>query len=47
MLMQLKPKQVLIPVLSTAENAPLCMYISYTLLQNVFWGGGGRIALTA
>lgn len=41
MLMQLKPKQVLIPVLTTAENAPLCMYISYILLQNVFWGGGG------
>lgn len=40
MLMQLKPKQVLIPVLTAAENAPLCMHISYILLQlySVFGG---------
>lgn len=31
--MQLKLKQVLIPVFNTAENTPLCMHISYILLQ--------------
>lgn len=40
MLMQLKPKQILIPVLIAAEIAPLCVHISYILLQlySVFWG---------
>lgn len=33
MSMQLKLKQVLIPVLNTAENTPLCIYISYILFQ--------------
>lgn len=45
MLMQLKPKQVLTPVLSTAENAPLCIHISYILLQ--LYGVLGGISLTA
>lgn len=42
--MQLKPKQVLIPVLTTAENAPLCVHISYILLQ--LYSVLGGISLT-
>lgn len=43
-LMQLKCKQVLIPVLTTAENAPLSMHISYILLQ--LYSVLGGISLT-
>lgn len=45
MLVQLKPKQALIPVLAAAENAPLCMHISYIFLQ--LYSVLGSISLTA
>lgn len=45
MLVQLKPKQVFIPVLAAAESTLLCMPISYIFLQ--LYSVLGGISLTA